>query len=245
MKRSPPMTTHIAPLGGLFASPQRHNDNSGSSDHGSQTATGNDSQTGKHTNQCHTPHGYGYPLSPQPFPGALQFYRHSPFNMTQNSSQATTKVSQHFPSYGPQWQGYDLHQGGFGESQMFPSGKSQDNGRHLQVHRECLQDCWDIFQSIGQYLPALLLRQDLLLAPLGDIPIASQNQDYCRQRNHRKQMSQRLRSSPQWQRYYMTIVMQMMRATIRQTWAVQWVTAQLAQSKSNSPWSNWPQDWAG
>jgi len=36
------------------------------------------------------------------------------------SLQPTTSASQRFPSYGPQWQGYDLHQGGYGRSQMIP-----------------------------------------------------------------------------------------------------------------------------
>jgi len=40
--------------------------------------------------------------------------------MTHNSVQPTTSISQLYPSYGAQWQGYDLHQGGYGESQMFP-----------------------------------------------------------------------------------------------------------------------------
>ena len=37
-----------------------------------------------------------------------------------HSSQPITSVSQQYPSYGPPWQGYDLHQGSYGESQMFP-----------------------------------------------------------------------------------------------------------------------------
>jgi len=39
--------------------------------------------------------------------------------MTHNGLQPTTSVSQRFPQYGAQWEGYDLHQGGYGESQMF------------------------------------------------------------------------------------------------------------------------------
>ena len=38
-----------------------------------------------------------------------------------------------------------------------PLSSSQDQGHHLQVHRECLQDCREIFQSISQHLPARLL----------------------------------------------------------------------------------------
>jgi len=40
--------------------------------------------------------------------------------MTHNILQPMTSVSQQYPSYGPQWQGYDLHQCGYGASQMFP-----------------------------------------------------------------------------------------------------------------------------
>jgi len=119
-KGSPRKTAKIYPLGGLFGYHQRRDDNSGSSDIGSWTATCEDSWSGKQTNQHYPPHGYSYPPSQQPFPGAPQFYHHSPFNMTHNSSQPTTSVSQQFRSYGPQWQGYDLHLGGYGESQIFP-----------------------------------------------------------------------------------------------------------------------------
>jgi len=37
-----------------------------------------------------------------------------------HSSQPTSSASQQYPSYGPPWQGYDRHQGGYGKSQMFP-----------------------------------------------------------------------------------------------------------------------------
>jgi len=118
-KGSPPKRANMAPPGGQFGSQQHNDNNSESSDDGSQTTTGKDSRTRKHTNQYQPPHGYGYPPSQQPLPGTPQFYHHSPFNTTL-SSQPTTSVSQQYPSYGPPWQGYDLHQGGYGESRMFP-----------------------------------------------------------------------------------------------------------------------------
>jgi len=126
-KGSPPKTENMAPPGGLFGLQQRRDDNSGSSDNGSRTTTGKDSRSRKHANQYQLPHGYGYPPSQQPFPGAPQFYHHSPFNMT-HSSQPPTSVSQQYPSYGPPWQGYDLHQGGYGESRMFPQQQLPGQG---------------------------------------------------------------------------------------------------------------------
>jgi len=124
---SPPKTVNMAPQGGLFGWQQRRDDNSGSSDNGSRTATGKDSQFGKHAEQYHPLHGYGYPPSQQPFPGAAQFYQHSPFNMT-HSSQPTTSARQGYLSYRPQWQGYDLHPGGYGGSQMFPPPQFSGHG---------------------------------------------------------------------------------------------------------------------
>jgi len=109
--RSPPKTPNVALLSCQFEIQQRREDNSGSSERSSRTTTGQDSQFGKHTNQYHPLHGYGYLPSHQAFPAALQFYQHSPFNMM-DSPQPATSASQGFPSYGPQWQGYDLHQGG-------------------------------------------------------------------------------------------------------------------------------------
>jgi len=44
------------------------------------------------------------------------------------SSQPTTSTSQGYPNYGPQWQGYDLHRGGYGGSQMFPPRQIQGQG---------------------------------------------------------------------------------------------------------------------
>ena len=116
---SPLKTANMAPPGGLFGMQQRREDNSESSANSTRTATGKDSQLGKQTNQYHLSHGYGYLPSQQPIPDTLHFYQHSPFNMT-HSSQPTTSASEGFPSYGPQWQQYDLHQGGYGRSQMFP-----------------------------------------------------------------------------------------------------------------------------
>ena len=118
-KGSPLKTVIMAPPGGLSGLQQCGDDNSESPDSSSPHATRNDSQFGKHTIQYHPPQGYGYPSSQQPFPGAPQFHHRSPFYMT-HSSQPTISASQGFPSYGPPWQRYDLHQGGDGRSQMFP-----------------------------------------------------------------------------------------------------------------------------
>ena len=126
-KGSPPKTANMARLGGLFGLQQHCDDNSESSDNGSQTTTGKVSQSTKRDNQHQLPHGYGYSPPQQPFPGALQFYHHSPFNIT-HSSQLSTRVSQQYPSYGPPSQEYDLHQGGYCESQMFPQQQFAGQG---------------------------------------------------------------------------------------------------------------------
>jgi hypothetical protein len=106
----------MTPPGCLFGLQQRSDNNSKSPDKSSQHATHKDSQFGIHTNQYHPPQGYGYPPSQQPFPGASQFHQQPPFNMT-HSSQHTSSTSQEYACYGPPWQGYDLHQGGYGGSQ--------------------------------------------------------------------------------------------------------------------------------
>jgi len=116
---SPPKTANMAGPGGQFRMQQRREDNLESLENSSWTATGKDSRFGKQTNQYQPPHGYGYPPSPQPFPGAPQFHEHSPINMT-HSLQPTTSARQGYPSYGPPWQGYDLYQRGYGGSQMVP-----------------------------------------------------------------------------------------------------------------------------
>jgi len=117
---SPLNTVNMAPQGSLFRLQPRCEDNSGFSDNGLWTATGKYSRSGTDSNQYHPLYGDGDPPIQQPFPGAPQFYHHSPSNMTHNSSQPTTSISSWFPSYGLQWQEYDLHQGGYGKSKMFP-----------------------------------------------------------------------------------------------------------------------------
>jgi len=127
-KGSPPKRANRAPPRGTCGSQQCHDNLSGSLNNVLRTTTGKDSGSGKHTNQYRQLHGYGYPASQQPFPGAPQFYHHPPFYMTHNSSQPTTSISQQHPSYGPQLQGYDLHQGGYGESQMSPQQQLRRQG---------------------------------------------------------------------------------------------------------------------
>jgi len=126
-KGSPPKTVNMMPPSGLFGLQQRGDDNSESLDESSQHATRRDGQVGKHTNHYHPPQGYGYPPSQQPFPGAPQFYHRSPFNMM-HSSQPTSSASDEYPRSGPPWQGYDLHQGGYGGSQMFPPSQFPGEG---------------------------------------------------------------------------------------------------------------------
>jgi len=127
MKGSPPKTVNMAPPGGLFGLEQCGDDISESPDKSSQHATHKDSQCGKHTNQYHPPQGYGYTPLQQPFLGAPQFYHQSPFNMT-HSLPPTHSASQQYPSYGPPWQGYYLHQGGYGRSQIFPPPQFPEQG---------------------------------------------------------------------------------------------------------------------
>jgi hypothetical protein len=47
-----------------------------------------------------------------------------------------------------------------------PLRSSQDKGRHLQAHSECLQNSRGIIQLIGQHLPARIVHLNLLLVPL-------------------------------------------------------------------------------
>ena len=107
---SPLKTTNtMAPLGGLFGSHQRPDDNVGTSDNNAGNTLNKDTQFGQPTNQFLPPPGYSYPPSQPPFPGAPQFYHHAPFNMTP-SSQPSSGATQGYASYGPPWEGYDFPQ---------------------------------------------------------------------------------------------------------------------------------------
>ena len=91
-----PKTVNMALLGGFFTWQLYSNDNLGSSDNSSLTDISLVTPCGKHTNQFHPPHGYGYPPSQRPFPSAPQFYHHSPLN-TMPSFLPSTSWSEGFP----------------------------------------------------------------------------------------------------------------------------------------------------
>jgi len=115
----PPKTTNMAPTGGLFGSQQRPDDNVGASDDNAGNTPRIGIQFRQPTNQFHSPPQYSYSPSQIPFPGASQFYRLAPFNLTP-SSQASSAATQWYQSYGPSWQASDFPQGGYGGPQMFP-----------------------------------------------------------------------------------------------------------------------------
>ena len=118
---------NITPPSGLLGLEQHCDDNSETSDHSWHTTTGKGSRFGKHTNQYHPQHMYCYLPSEQPIPGTLEFLYHSRFTMM-HSSPPTTSASQRFPSYEQQCQEHNLHQGGDGRSQMYPSSQFPGQG---------------------------------------------------------------------------------------------------------------------
>jgi len=124
-----------------------------------------------------------------------------------------------------------------------PLRRFEDQGRNHQVHRECQQDRQKFIQPIGQHLAALILHLNLLLAQLRDPWVASKRNYTGHQRNCGKQMLQGLQSCLRCHRWPTTIMLQMMRRTIRRTWSVQPANLQSACSKLNSPWRNLPKGW--
>jgi len=124
---SPPKTANMAPPGGLFGSQQCPDNDVGASDNQAGNTPIKDTQFGQPTNQFPPPPGYCYPPSQPPFPGAPQFYHHAPFNMTP-SSQPSSGATEGYASYGPQWQGYDFPQGGYGGPQMLPTQQFTGQG---------------------------------------------------------------------------------------------------------------------
>jgi len=240
----PPMTVNMTPLGGLFGTQHTLEVNSESSDNCSRTATGEDRHCGKPTNQYHLPQGYGYPPPLRPFAGYPQFYHHFSFNM-RHSTQPTTSASKGYPSYRPQWQGYDLHQGGNGGYQMFPPPQLAGQGpsspgapsvatgplENNPVNRPTSSSC--------NHPPG----------PRSGAPgrpyLASQQNHYSWSQDSGKQMTQGLRNCPNCWRVPMTIMMQMTGVTICRTWAVHKANCQSAWSKQKLPWSNLPKDGGG
>jgi hypothetical protein len=116
-KGSPPKTTNMAPIGGLFGSQQCPYDIVGASDNNPGNTPIKDTQFKQPPNRFPPPPGYSYPPSQLPFPGIPQFYHPALSDMTQ-SSQPSTGATQGYRSYWPLWQGYNFPQGGYGGPQM-------------------------------------------------------------------------------------------------------------------------------
>jgi len=124
-----------------------------------------------------------------------------------------------------------------------PLRSSQDTGRHLHVHRECVQDHRAIILSIGQHLPARLLHVNFLPALQGDTTYSSRRRDCSHQRNRGQQMSHGLRTYTHCQRCTTTNMKQLMSVTIRRTWAVQKANPESAWSKPSFHWCNLREGW--
>ena len=124
---SPPTTTNMVPMGVLFGSQQRPADYVGVTENNAGNTSNKDTQFMHPTNRIYPSPGYSYPCLQPPFPGAPQFYHHTPFNMTP-SSQPCTVATQGYPSYGPSWQAYDFPQGGYGGPRMFPPQQFTGHG---------------------------------------------------------------------------------------------------------------------
>jgi len=112
MNGSPPKTTDMAPLGGLFGSQQRPDDNVGASDNNAGNILSKDTRFGQPTDQFSPPLGYSYPPSQPPFPGTPQIHHSAPFNMTPSLQPRSGGAPQGYPSYGPSWQRYNFPQEG-------------------------------------------------------------------------------------------------------------------------------------
>lgn len=124
-----------------------------------------------------------------------------------------------------------------------PFCSSQEMGRHPQVQWVCHQDLEVTLWSISQHLSAQFLHLDMLMVSLEDFPLAFQCQGSSCQWKCREQISQGLCTGSDCCRYGTTNMMQILRVTICQTWAVQRPNPQLACSKLNSPGSNLWKGW--
>jgi len=240
--RSPPKKTIMAPLGGLFGSQWRADDNVGVWDNNAGNTLSKETQFRQPTKQWPPPPRYSYSPSQPPFPGAPQFYHPAPSNKTPSSQPSSGCATQGYQSYGQSWQWYDFPQGGYSGPQMFPPQQFTGQRPFLQAHLECLHHQLETFHSIGRHHPALL-HTDNFPAHRGDIPIVCHRNDFSRLWNCAGQMLQGLQICPHCQRFLMTNLMQMLRVMIHRTWAGPKAKPQSACRKLNSPCSNWPKGW--
>jgi len=113
----------------------------------------------------------------------------------------------------------------------------------LQVHREFLQDHRKTIQSISQHLRALILHLNLLSVHQGDpwLPSAQQDSSYLRKYTYQIRPGLQTYLDCRWCR--MIMMMLIIRAMIRHTWAVQYTNYQSAWRKRNYPLGNLPKGW--
>jgi len=64
-----------------------------------------------------------------------------------------------------------------------PLSNSQNRGRRHQAHLECQQHRLESFQSFGRHL-STQLHSDKFPVHLGDLPVASEHNDFSRLQNH-------------------------------------------------------------
>jgi len=124
-----------------------------------------------------------------------------------------------------------------------PLNNLQDMGPHRQEHLECFQHRLETFQSFSWPLPLPLI-QDNSPVQLVDPPLASGQNDFGRRQKHGWQMLPWLPICPHCPRFPMMKAMQIMRATIRRTWAGPKAKPLSAWCERNSPWSTVPKDGA-
>jgi len=188
---SPPKTPNMAPLGGLFGSKQYPDDNVEASDDYAGDTPSKDTQFRQPTNQLPLPPGYSHPPSQSPLPGAPQVYHPAPFNIKPISQPSSGGAKKGYLSYGPSWKGYDFPQGGSGGQQMFP---------HQQFPRQgpSSPDACRVPPALTGTIPVNLpqspapIHSDKFQAHLGELPLASTQNDFNRLQNCTGQMLQGL-----------------------------------------------------
>jgi len=159
------------------------------------------------------------------------------------SSQPTTSARQVYPSYGPRWSGYDLHEGGYSGSQMLPPpqlpGQVPSSPGAPRVPTGPPENHPVNCPTYSCSNPPPEPSPSAPRRPMISLP----KKRFQPSAEPRKTDDQEMQNCPHSRWCSTTMMMQMMRATIRHTWVVQKVNCQSAGSKLNSPWSNLPKEW--
>jgi hypothetical protein len=153
----PQKTMNLTPPDGKYGLWQCSDEISGPLINRLLTTTGRVSWSGKHVNEYHPQHGYGYCPCQQPCPGVPLIYHHSPLILTDTVHNQPPVYANNIQVMGHSVKDRIYTKVVIVSLKWFPSTMSLVEVGHPEVHWECLDDHRETIQFISKHFSALLI----------------------------------------------------------------------------------------